>query len=330
MKKVLVTKFCSKLLFFVYIMKTPILNFWLFLIALTAACQSPKKSVDINSSNPATENTLLWKISGNGLEKASYLFGTIHLMCSEDALLSDSLIQAIKNTDEVYLEVDMDNLFEMMSALSKMKMKNDTTLADLLSEDDYETVRAYFEEKGGLLPFTVIEKYKPFLAASTMLEGSLPCEQNVAMEQLIMEQATTNRKKINGLETMNYQMSLFDSIPYKVQAELLVKYIKSGDDDDELKQYDELVRAYKSQDLNKLEELTRRSDMGIANFEEVLLYNRNRNWVKKLNTLLKEGSFTIAVGAGHLPGENGVISLLRKAGFTVTPVKNEVVKKVVI
>jgi hypothetical protein len=131
---------------------------------------------------------------------------------------------------------------------------------------------------------------------------------------------------------MSYQMSIFDSIPYKTQAELLVKYIKSESKDgsNETKEYEELVNAYKSQDLGKLEELTRRSDMGIANFEEVLLYNRNRNWVKKLSTLLKEGSFTIAVGAGHLPGENGVISLLRKAGFTVTPVKNEIAKKVVI
>jgi len=73
-------------------------------------------------------NTLLWKISGNGLDKPSYLFGTIHLICAEDAILSDNMKKAISDCDEVYFEVDMDNLFEMIGAINKMKMIGDTTL----------------------------------------------------------------------------------------------------------------------------------------------------------------------------------------------------------
>jgi uncharacterized protein YbaP (TraB family) len=53
----------------------------------------------------------------------------------------------------------------------------------------------------------------------------------------------------------------------------------------------------------------------------ILLYNRNRNWVQKLKTIMSEKSVTIAVGAGHLAGEKGVIKLLRKEGYTVKPVK---------
>jgi uncharacterized protein YbaP (TraB family) len=79
-------------------------------------------------------NTLLWKISGNGLERPSYLFGTIHLLCEEDAVLSKNMMKAIKDCDEVYFEVDMDNMFEMISVIGKMKMKGDTTLKDLLSK----------------------------------------------------------------------------------------------------------------------------------------------------------------------------------------------------
>jgi uncharacterized protein YbaP (TraB family) len=209
-----------------------------------------------------------------------------------------------------------------------MKMRNDTTLADLLSENDYQKVKQYFEEKGGLLPFSVIEKYKPFLAASTMMESGSDCGQTVAMEQVVMEKAKKQKKKIDGLETMAYQMSIFDSIPYKVQAAIMLKYIEDDEQDqDGENEYSKLVRAYKDQDLNTLAGLTREGDMGISNFEDLLLNNRNRNWVKKLTGLFNQQSMFIAVGAGHLPGESGLINLLRKAGYKVDPVFSDLTGK---
>ena len=247
------------------------------------------------------------------------------MLCAEDAVLSDGLKNAIAKSDQVYLEVDMDNLFEMLGTLKNMKMRGDTTLSDLLSKKDYEKVKHYFEEKSSLLPFSMLETYKPFLAAATILESNIECE-SVPMEQVIMEEAKKNRKSIKGLESMSYQMSIFDSIPYKNQAEQLVQYIDHADNKDDNKEYEELVSAYKKQDLQKLEELTKQTDMGMANYVDLLLYNRNRNWVKKLKTLMQEKSLVIAVGAGHLPGENGVINLLRKAGYTVTPMQNKIRK----
>ena len=108
-------------------------------------------------------------------------------------------------------------------------------------------------------------------------------------------------------------MSIFDSIPYKIQAEQLLKYIsEDGQQSDADKEYTEMFEAYKNQDLAKLDEMIRRNDMGIAKFEDLLLNNLNRNWVQKLKTILPEKGITIAVGAGHLPGENGSINLLRK------------------
>ena len=98
--------------------------------------------------------TLLWKISGNGLEKASYLYGTIHMLCEDDAGLSKNMKEAIATSDEIYFEVDMDNLFEMMGVLGKMKMKGDTTLKDLLSAEDYKKVKNFFDAKGSMLPFS--------------------------------------------------------------------------------------------------------------------------------------------------------------------------------
>lgn len=273
------------------------------------------------------KSSLLWKISGNGLEKPSYLFGTIHMLCEEDAILGDSLKKAIRQCDNVYLEVQMDNLLEMIGMLGQLNMRDDTTLADLLSKEDYEKVKKYFEEKGSMLPFSMLETLKPILAASMLEETSLPCGTPVAMEQLIMEEAKSNDKKIKGLETMAYQASVLDSIPYKLQAMQLVNYIDSANKGvDENKEFNELLEAYKNQDLNKLEELMMKSEIGISSYTDALLYNRNRNWIKKLKNLLPGKSLVIAVGAGHLPGDQGVIQLLRKEGYTVTPIMNKLSK----
>ena len=276
----------------------------------------------------ADENkTLLWKISGNGLEKPSYLFGTIHMLCADDAVLSSNMKKAISSCDEVYFEVDMDNLFEMIGALGKMKMNGDTTLQDLLSKEDYKKVKDYFESKSSMLPFSMLETFKPILAASTLEEGSMPCDNTAMMEQVIMQEAKQHDKKIKGLETMAYQAGILDSIPYKLQAQQLVSYIDAaGTGDKEDKQLKEMFDAYKKQDLKKLEDLMVETDAGMAGFTDLLLYHRNQNWVKKLKTLMAEKSLVIAVGAGHLPGEKGVINLLRKEGYTVTPVENKLGK----
>ena len=271
-------------------------------------------------------NTLLWQISGNGLSRPSYLFGTIHMICSEEALLSDSLKTAIVNSDAVYFEVDMDNLFEMLGVMRKMKMRNDTTLADLLTKEDYSKVKEYFEKNETLLPFSVLETCKPLLAASMLMEGNTGCETPEAMEEVIMKEAKQHNKNVRGLESMSFQMSIFDTIPYKMQAMQLVKYVDDADKgtSDDAQDYDKLMQAYRDQDLSKLEELTKTTDMGMANFTDILLYNRNKNWVEKLKTILPDHSVVVAVGAGHLPGDKGVINLLRKAGYIVKPVPNKV------
>lgn len=297
-------------------------TFWLGLyavIGLVAYGQAPKKIA-------ASNNTLLWRISGKNIAKPSYLFGTMHLLCADDIQLSDSLTNAIENADNVYLELDMDNLFEMMSAMTKMKMRNDTTLADLLTEDEYAKVKVFFKENSGLIPFSMLETFKPLLAASMIMEQQAgKCDNMISMEQLIMQESKKNGVKIKGMETMEYQMSIFDSIPYGLQAKQLVKMIEAGkEDDSEMKK---VTEAYRSQQLDKMEEMTKKEDLGLENFTDLLLYNRNANWAKKLEGLLSSKSLVIAVGAGHLPGEKGVINLLRKAGYKVEPVKNNMIRK---
>ncbi len=297
--------------------------FWFSLFAaigLAVYGQAPKKA-------PANNNTLLWRISGKNLTKPSYLFGTMHLLCADDIQLSDSLTNAIQNADNVYLELDMDNLFEMVSAMGKMKMRNDTTLADLLTKDEYERVKAFFKANSTLIPFAMLETFKPLLSASMIMEQQAgKCDNMISMEQLIMQESKKNGVGIKGMETMEYQMSIFDSIPYGFQAKQLVKMINADkkEDENEMKL---MTEAYRNQQLDKMEEMTKKEDIGMQNFTDLLLYNRNVAWARKLETLLGDKSLVIAVGAGHLPGDKGVINLLRKAGYRVDPVKNDMIKK---
>jgi hypothetical protein len=269
------------------------------------------------------ENTLLWRITGKGIKEPSYLFGTIHMICGDDIHLSDSLKKAIKNAKNVYLELDLDNIMEMMGAMNKMKMRDDTTLADLLTPAEYQKVKTFFAGTKGMLPFSMLETFKPILAASTLMQASLNCNSPVAMEQLVMKEAKEWNRPIKGLESMAFQMSIFDSIPYKVQAKQLLKYVEDDGKSEGSKEFEEMVSAYRSQELSRLEAITQKEESGLEGFSNLLLYNRNRAWVSKLETLMPGEPIVIAVGAGHLPGAKGLINLLREKGYRVEPVKND-------
>jgi uncharacterized protein YbaP (TraB family) len=285
-------------------------------------------SIAAYSQTSDKNNTLLWKVTGKDLTMPTYLFGTIHMICADDIQISDSLGAAIQKADQVYLELNLDNMSELMSVINKMKMRGDTTLAQLLSPDEYSRVKTFFSVSGkGMIPFSMLERYKPMLAASTLMQGSLNCSSATAMEQLVMKSAKRAGKSIKGLETMAFQMSIFDSIPYSIQAKQLVHYIDNFGKEDNNKEFNELVKSYKDQDLKKLESLTLKEDNGYDKFTEIMLYKRNEDWVNKLKELMPKGSLVVAVGAGHLPGNRGLIDLLRKAGYTVEPVKNDMVRK---
>lgn len=298
-----------------------------FLLTLLATAGFTLSGLAQKNTSGLNTNTLLWKVSGHGLEKPSYIFGTMHMICANDIELSDSLQNAIKNSDEVYLELDMDDMMQMMMAMTKMTMKGDTSLSDLLAADDYKKVKEYFQESSSLIPFSMMEKYKPLLIQAMIMEKAAACDNMIVIEQLVMEGAKQNRKEIKGLETFDYQLGIFDKIPYKLQAQQLVKLVdetkagKNSDGDMKI-----LTDAYRNQQLNKMDELTK-DDPGIGGFTDILLYDRNIKWAKKLQDLMSKNSLVIAVGAGHLPGKKGVLNLLKEAGYNVEPVKNEMIKK---
>jgi uncharacterized protein len=289
---------------------------FLALASLTGFTQSSSKK----ATKADAENTLLWRISGNGLIKPSYLFGTMHMVCANDIIISDSLSTAIKNADM------MGMMMKIMMNPGQLNMRGDTSLADLLKPEEYEAVKKYFSNgSAAMLPFSMLEKMKPFFLQALMMDGGGKCDNMIIMEQLVMTEAKKHSKKIDGLETLDFQLAIFDKIPYKLQAQTLVKLATdtSKTDRDEIAV---LSETYKKQELSKMLDMTK-SDASINQYADLLLYNRNSNWAKQLKELMQQQSLVIAVGAGHLPGDKGVIELLRKAGYKVEPVKNDMLKK---
>lgn len=267
-----------------------------------------------------TPHTLLWKVTGKGLKKPSWLFGTMHVLCADEARLSESLKAVIAACDEVYFEIKLDDMSNLLGAVKYMMMNDDKRLSDLLSPADYQKVKDYFAKHASLLPFGMLERFKPLLISSLIEEENMNCQATDGMELTIMKEVHPYNKPIRGLETVEFQAGLFDSIPYSDQAKELLAYIDSAAEYKKMTL--ELADVYKKQDMDQIDELSRKGDPGMEAYMDLLLYGRNRKWAKDLDTIMPGKSFLIAVGAAHLPGQGGLIDLLRKEGYTLEPVKN--------
>ncbi len=295
--------------------------FILFGIGITGTkAQSKPRSKKTTVKSPAQVRTLLWEISGNGLSRPSYVFGTMHVLCAEDAKLSPNMKKALQESVRVYLEIDMDDREQMMSSLKYFRMNDGVKLQDLLTTAEYKRIDSALKKSKSPMPLSMVSRFKPMLIASMLGEQFMDCAKKNGMEMVIMEEAKLLEKEIRGLETIAYQAGLFDSIPYAKQAKDLLQYIDSAET--YKKTTMELVKVYKAQDLAKMDSLTRKSDPGMESFMDLLLYRRNRNWVQQMPVLMREGTMLFAVGAGHLPGQEGVLQLLRDKGFVVKPIVN--------
>ncbi|MBO9572397.1 MAG: TraB/GumN family protein [Chitinophagaceae bacterium] len=276
--------------------------------------------ITIISISAYPQKSLLWEISGNGLTQPSYLYGTMHMVCAEKAQLSEGLKNAIKASKEVFFEIDMDDMNEMMGALKYARMTNGLKINDLVSPEEYNRLDAYFKQNKSPLPLSMMAGFKPYFITAMIAEGIIKCSKKTSLEQIIMEEAKKDDKSISGLESIEFQASLFDSIPYEKQAQDLVMYVDSIESFKKLT--DETIAMYYKQDIDSMDSLMIKSDPGTAQFMDLLLYNRNLRWADQIPEQAFKTSTLFAVGAGHLGGEKGVINLLRKKGFTLKPLKN--------
>ncbi len=267
-----------------------------------------------------SDQSLLWRISGNGLKAASYIYGTIHVIPKKDFFMADTVRKALLGSDRVAFEIDMDdatNIWGQLMLMRRTLMRGDTTIDMLLSKKDYALVKKKMGFNNGL---KIMDRIKPMFL-STIISAKTSMGATESYEMNFYKLAKDNDKKVEGLETMKYQMSIFDTIPYKVQAQMLVESIKKESDGEN--EMDDLVALYKAQDLVGLGQMFKTDD-GLMKYDDIMLNNRNRNWIPVMAKKMKKRKYFFAVGAGHLVGEKGVIALLRKSGFVVEPIKFKV------
>jgi uncharacterized protein YbaP (TraB family) len=244
-----------------------------------------------------------------------------------DFFLTEGAKQALASTDKITFEInmeDMGNIAALMPVMMKMFMADGKTLKDLYSEEEYKLVKAHFEKLG--LPLAFMGRIKPMFLSMMASEDAMnmqnPSQESeiVSYEMELMKMAQDQEKAVDGLETAEFQMSLFDSIPYDVQAQMLMASIESDETDSESNQLEEMVKMYKDQDIQGMQRMVKGDTGGISEYEELLLLRRNRNWIPVMEDMMANNPTFFAVGAGHLGGEEGVIALLRKAGYKVEPV----------
>ncbi|MEY3367534.1 MAG: hypothetical protein RI973_689 [Bacteroidota bacterium] len=265
----------------------------------------------------AQENSLLWKISGKGLPESSYLFGTIHVMPKSEFSISPRIQKAFENSSALALEVGLKMGIAKQVKIAKMALlPQGKTLEDYLSQEDYNLVKSHCLDSLKIpeSKFNTYVRMKPFFFSAAIEQEKMgeTASYEIELDKLARQQ----RKKRLGLESIEFQMETIDKISIQDQAKMLVKEFGGN----AAFQFKDMLDMYQREDLNGLHKALSEVSMEIPEFNHYFLSVRNSNWIPVIEKQIAQKPTFIAVGAAHLPGENGVIELLRKKGYTVEPV----------
>lgn len=261
-------------------------------------------------------NSMLWSVV---LPKApadtSYLFGTIHVISAKDFIIKDKVWDAMSKSKVLVMELNMTDYNAKEDLEKGMRLPDGITLDKIIKKKKYDILNSYLMEGSG----ENLDDYnhtKPFFVTSALLDFYVEGTP-ASYESNLTQMAVGNKMEIHGLETVKSQIAIIDSIPYKEQATELLKMVE--DDQSMRKEFNSIVQTYKAEDLNKLDSLLALS-MPSERTRKLLIDNRNLMWTLKIIPDIRQQSCFIAVGAGHLAGKNGLITMLRQAGFNVEPV----------
>ena len=273
---------------------------------------------------------LLWKVSGNGLDQPSYLFGTYHLasLGIKDSIAA--LPQVQHDVQQVYGEVIMADMMKpetLMKMQQQMMLPADTTLKSLFTPEEFETISQAVKEYMQV-DIALLDRMKPAALSQQLTvlfylkhtPGYNPQEQ---LDASFQQDATKAGKKVGGLETVQSQMDILFNKPLRRQAEDLYCFLSNPAKAE--RQAKELIAAYAAQNLDTVLRLLEEKEGTKCDPtpEEMaqLLYDRNHNWVSQMPDIMQTASTLFVIGAGHLPGEQGLIKLLQGKGYTVEPLK---------
>lgn len=280
---------------------------------------------------------LLWKISGNGLQKPSYIIGTYHLA---DASFTDSITglkAALDASEQVYGEIVMADLTSpenQQKAQAAMMLPDGQTLDKLFTADEMTRINALVKSVLGVdmtnpMVAQQLGKLTPYalqvqLGVLIYLKKHPGFNPNEGFDSYFQKEAAAKGKGVGGLETFDFQINtLYKSTTMERQKQLLLCMADNLEFTEE--QTENVVKAFFTQDLDGIEKamdakLNNTCD-GTPEEKETLIYSRNDNWMKQMPEIMKQKGTFFAVGAGHLPGERGLLAQLKKAGYTVEGIK---------
>ncbi len=267
---------------------------------------------------PMEESSLLWKISGKNVKGDAYLFGTMHLIEKDYFIFPKKLQKIVKKSDALVMELE--GLPDQEEAIGYI-MLEEGSFFDYFSPEQTDTILRWAKAKFGMEETAFRASFsnmKPF--AVTQLAVQLHFIGKTESYELSFEELANSADiEIIGLETIAEQMSLFDNLTPQQQTEMVMESIRTGEKSIELVK--ELQVVYHSQQIDEMYLLVLDEGGVIQDEQANFLDNRNKKWIPKIEQIIGEKNTFIAVGAGHLGGPNGVIRLLEKEGYTLTPIK---------
>lgn len=278
------------------------------------APQSVQTEVALEALRPA-----LWLIADE--DTTIYLFGTIHALPPGKLWLDGKVLSAFEGSDELVTEIpSMDPAAMQAGVLARALLPADKSLRGLMSA---EHKLSYEQAMVGLgLPVAAFDRVKPWFAAVTL--ATLPLLRDgysaeAGVEATLEARAKALSRPHTGLETVDYQLSLFDTLPLDVQTRYLADVVKAVPT--VRQELDTMVDEWGKGQADKLAEMMTETEDDPA-LKEVLLTNRNRNWAVWIKErLAKPGKVFLAVGAGHLAGEGSVQDQLIAQGITTARVQ---------
>ncbi|TDE45596.1 TraB/GumN family protein [Flavobacterium rhamnosiphilum] len=260
------------------------------------------------------ESSLLWEVTGNGLAKPSYLFGTIHMICEKDFLLKEKVKKALLKSDQYIMEVNFDNEKEMKEM--QLALMSDIPLSKKLTVEKFNELDSLLLSKYKISA-KQFDNYSLAMLVSLVTVKSFECDNLKLYEMELLKLAKTQNKLIGGLETVKEQL---ECINKTMDEEDVLELLKNSNQYNQMTKV--MVENYKSEKFEALYDAMTVEKFMSATDKKLMLDERNTNWVKNMPIMMKQKSTFYAVGAAHLAGDYGVVQLLKNAGFTVKPVMN--------
>jgi uncharacterized protein len=248
-----------------------------------------------------------------------YLLGTMHMVRPGVNWRSEKLDTALKSSDEFWMEADLqaDPAIVQTYALN-FGMDSRKSLAGSIGEDNFARFKALAEEHH--IPTRDLHQMRPWFASIVLTQAVLKdvgYNPELGVDRTLQKEAMAAGKPIRPLETASEQIGYIADLPDEVSAKMLVQTLEEVDDGAKL--LGEMESAWLSGDVKKLQGIASvRMRKEAPELYDALLVRRNTNWVKQIDSLLKgSGTQFIAVGAGHLLGEDSVPAQLGKLGYKV-------------